>query len=398
MVHPVERHARDAALAGARPAGGARALPAPRAGREGAACRAARAVRAADRRGRRRVPSAGGGERAARVPRPRRHAGRDHRGPGVLQRLGRDPGRRRRVGVARPATRRGRGGPRRDAGAGAAHRDPARPPAGDRVGGQRRLPVLRHVLRRGAHPGRTSLQLGRDRDLPAHHPAARPAGGGRAVGPAAARGHRAAARGRTRPSYGRPLGVPGRVAVAAADPRRRTRPGRDRGPGPARGRADPRPGRRLAAQRRRLEPGELPGTRLDRRAAGAGRPGHRGTGHVAAHRRRRHVDVPAARPDRRRRRDPALADDRRTSRAHRPRRRLHAAARSVGGDARLRFPDHPRRTAARPARLAAPGADRPGAGGPSAGGPHARTGARRRRLPAARGRGDPRRLAAAGRR
>jgi ABC-type sulfate transport system permease component len=78
------------------------------------------------------------------------------------------------------------------------------------------------------------------------------------------------------------------------------------------------------------------------------------------------------------------------------RRRLHAAPRRLGRDPGLRVPDHPRRAAARPARLAPARADRPGAGGPAAGGPHPRPGARRRRPPAPRGRRDPRRVALAG--
>ena len=49
---------------------------------------------------------------------------------------------------------------------------------------------------------------------------------------------------------------------------------------------------------------------------------------------------------------------------------LHAAARGLRGDPRLRLPDHPRPAAARPARLAAAGADRPGAGGAAARGAH----------------------------
>ena len=116
---------------------------------------------------------------------------------------------------------------------------------------------------------------------------------------------------------------------------------------------------------------------IDGRAAGAGRPRHRGAGHVAADRGRRHLDVAAARADRVGHRDPALAVDRRTPGAHAHRRRVHAAARCLGRDPGLRVPDHPRRAAARPARLAPAGADRPGTGGPAAGGAHPRAGARR---------------------
>ena len=60
------------------------------------------------------------------------------------------------------------------------------------------------------------------------------------------------------------------------------------------------------------------------------------------------------------------------------RRLLHAAARRLRGDPRLRLPDHARPAAARPARLPAAGADRPGAGGAAARRAHGRAGARRR--------------------
>ena len=69
------------------------------------------------------------------------------------------------------------------------------------------------------------------------------------------------------------------------------------------------------------------------------------------------------------------------------RRLLHAAARGLRGDPRLRLPDHPGPAAAGPAGLAAAGADRPGAGGPAARRPHDRAGARRDRRPAAPGGG-----------
>ena len=60
------------------------------------------------------------------VPRPRRHAGRDRRRPGLLQRRGGGPHGRRRVGVARPAAGRGRRGARRDARRRCSARSPCR--------------------------------------------------------------------------------------------------------------------------------------------------------------------------------------------------------------------------------------------------------------------------------
>ena len=70
--------------------------------------------------------------------------------------------------------------------AGAAHGDPARPAAGDRVRGQRGLPLLRDRVRDRAHPRRCPQRHRRDRDLPADHDRVRPPGRGRAVGAAAA--------------------------------------------------------------------------------------------------------------------------------------------------------------------------------------------------------------------
>ena len=84
-------------------------------------------------------------------------------------------------------------------------------------------------------------------------------------------------------------------------------------------------------------------------------------------------------------RHPALALRRRAAGALDPRRLLHAAARGERGDARLRLPDHPRPAAARPARLAAAGADGAGARRAAAGRPHPDAGARRHRRPAAAG-------------
>ena len=270
-------------------------------GAEGAARGAAGAVRAADGGGRRRLPRARRRERPARLPRPRRHPGRDHRRPGVLQRLGRDPRGGWRLGVARPSSGRGRRCAGREPRPGAADGHAARSATGDRVGGHRGVPVLRHGLRRRAHPGRPALQLGGDRDLPAHHQPARPPGGGRPVGAAAAGGRPVCCSRPPARVVRRTRRSPGSWPVRGGlDPGRRSSPGARDGPAGAAGRrADPRARRRLAAQRRRLEPGQLPRPGDDRRAAGAARAGHRGAGHLAAHCLRRHLDVPAARPLRR---------------------------------------------------------------------------------------------------
>ena len=67
-------------------------------------------------------------------------------------------------------------------------------------------------------------------------------------------------------------------------------------------------------------------------------------------------------------RDPSLAHPLRAPAPVGARRAVHAAARGLGGDPRLRLPDHPRPPAARPARLAAADPGRPGPGGPAAGG------------------------------
>ena len=77
-----------------------------------------------------------------------------------------------------------------------------------------------------------------------------------------------------------------------------------------------------------------------------------GAGQLAAHRRRRHLDVAAARRARSRSSSPAARGPRAERAAARVLDgRLHAAARRLRGDARLRLPDHPRPAAARPARL-----------------------------------------------
>ena len=127
-------------------------------------------------------------------------------------------------------------------------------------------------------------------------------------------------------------------------------------------RPDPRAGRGVVAQRRQLEPGQLPRVGDHRRAAGAARAGHRGPGHLTAHGRRRDLDVAAARPLRGGHSHPALAVDGRAPVAHDVRRAVHAAPRGVGRDVGIRVPDHPRRATARPARLPAAGARRAGGG------------------------------------
>ena len=139
--------------------------------------------------------------------------------------------------------------------------------------------------------------------------------------------------------------------------------------------------------RRRLGPGQLPrrsrpsGSR--ERAAGAG---DRRAGHLAAHRRRRDLDVAAL---------GLLVAVVVTRRSHtRAERRvrglldglfmlpLGVSAVTLGFGFLITLD----RAAARPARLAAAGADRPGPGGAAARRTHAGAGARRRRRPAAPGR------------
>ena len=222
------------------------------------------AVRAADRRGRRRLPAAARRGRAARVPRPRRHPGRDRRRAGVLQRRRRDPRRRRRLGVPRPAPGRGRRRARRH--------------ARGRCSVDVTLPALRPAIVSAASVvflfcatafgvvltlGGLRYSTRRDRDLPAHHQPARPAGRGRPVDPPAGRRSPAAA-GRAPPGAA-PYAGRRRWPAVVARPRR---PGARRPAGPCRRPAlllvlvaaplgDP--GRRLAAaSTARLEPGQLP--------------------------------------------------------------------------------------------------------------------------------------------
>ena len=178
-------------------------------------------------------------------------------------------------------------------------------------------------------------------------------------------------------------------------PRRGDTPGprRDVRPARAGGRTDRVAGGGLAPRPRRLEPGQLPRAPDARLPPGAARAGHRRRRELPAHRRRRHLDVPAARPLRGDGRHPALAHPLGATPPRGARRPLHAAARGLGGDPRLRLPDHPGQPAARPARLAPADPDRPGAGRAPARRPGAGAGAVRRRRPAAPGRRDPRRLA-----
>ena len=261
----------------------------------------------------RRVPAAGGGVRAAGLPRPGRDAGRDHRRPHLLQRRRRDPRGRRRLGVARPAAGRGGRGARREPGPGVPHGHLPGPAAGAGGRRERGVPLLRHVVRRGADPRRAALLLGRDRDLPAHHPAARPAGGRRALDPPAARDHRAPG--------------PRRPAPSRARPDRRASYGAARG-GPG-GRTRPSvaltllvlvlvaaPILTLVVGSLRaddaLEARELPPAHHRRRGQRAAGPGHRRAGHLAADRGGRDLDGAAARRVDRGRGQPPLAHPRRT--------------------------------------------------------------------------------------
>ena len=319
VVHAVVRGRGHAGDGAARGAGRARALPAAVPGAAAAARGAADAVRAADRRGRRRVPP---GARVGRTPgraRPRRHPGGDHRGAGLLQPRRRGPHRRHRLGEPRPTRRRGGRRARGLARPGVPDGHAARAGRPDRLRGQRGLPVLRDRVRRRADPRRTALRHRRDRDLPAHHPAARPAGrrcslaapaGRRDRAPVRRReGPRPARRGRAAPGPGPP----------ACDDRRTGRAG-DAARAAAGGGADRHPGLRVVPGRRRLGLGQLPRADHHRHRPDAGGPGDRRAGQLAAHRRRRDLDVGRAGAARVARGHPALARHRRAPDALRPRR------------------------------------------------------------------------------
>ncbi len=238
--------------------------------------------------------------------------------------------------------------------AGVPDRHPARADAGHRVGSERRVPVLRHLVRHRAHARRAALRHGGDRDLPAHHPVPRPARRLRALGAAAGRRLRAAVRraadphrARARPRPGRRSGTPPGVraerdAAVLVDDR------------PRRCCSSPRRCSALVVRslrrRRRVEPAELPRPRHDRRrrAAGARCP--------------RRWRTPGGSPSTRRCwRCCSACSSRSWSRVRPPGRRapcagharrgVHAAARRLRGDPRLRVPGHPRPAAARPAQL-----------------------------------------------
>ena len=203
----------------ARPARGARAPPARDPGPDLGPRPAGRAVRAADRRGRRRLRARDRPGRPAGL-----RLGLDGSAIAIIAGLVffnasvviRVVG--RRLGVARPAPGRGRGRARCLAVAGAARRHLPRPATGDRVGRHGRLPLLRHGVRDRAHPRRAALLERRDPDLPAHHRPPRPPGRGRPLGPAARGRHRPAARGGPRPPYAGRHGRPRPRAATAPAP------------------------------------------------------------------------------------------------------------------------------------------------------------------------------------
>ena len=383
------------------PARRARAVPPPRARWEGAARGAAGAVRAADRGGRRGLPRAASARAgrsassASTAPRSRSSPGWCSSTPSVVIRV---------VGGAWEVL-----DPRPAEAAAALGATPLQ------VLRTVTLPALRPaivsaasvvflfcatVVRRGAHPGRAALQLGGDRDLPAHHQPARPPGGSRAVDPAAGRGRRTAARVGEGASYAGPVAGPGR------------RPGRgrlDRGDLPALARDRSCWRLLVAAPILALVVGSL------RNEGGWSLANYRAlatTGEQQA------VLAPVTEALvtslrtavdatwmslllgllRGGRGHPALAVDGRAPAAHGVRRAVHAAPRGLGRDARIRLPDHPRRAAPRPARLAVARARRPGAGGAAPRRPHARSRARQRRRPAPPGSGHAGRPAVAGRR
>ena len=146
-----------------------------------------RAVRPADRRGRRRVPLAARRGRPARVPAPRRHVRGHRRRARVLQLRGRRAHRRWAVGAPRPARRAGGPRARRVALAGVPHRHAARADPRDRLRRVAGVPVLRDRVRHGARPRWAAVRHDRDRDLDPDHAVPRPARRRRAVGRAARR-------------------------------------------------------------------------------------------------------------------------------------------------------------------------------------------------------------------
>ena len=230
------------------------------------------------------------------------------------------------------------------AAAGAARRDLPRPAAGDRLGGHGRVPLLCDRVRDRADARRAALLQRRDPDLPAHHQPPRPPGRGRPVG-APARSWSpallvAAARARRTPDA---TVARSQVRLRRPTPRRPPRPRRDRR---ARSSWWSCRSRSLVVavppRRRRLEPGQLPRPPDPGLPPGAARPGHRRARELL----RIAVDATwmslLLGLSRRADRHPPLAHPLRATAPRRPRRAVHAAARRLRGDPRLRLPDHPR--------------------------------------------------------
>ena len=332
------------------------------------------------------------------VARPRRQPGRDRRRPGVLQRLGRDPGRRRRLGVARPAPGRGRGRARRVAVRRCCATSPS-PPCGRRSSRPRRVVFLFCAtafgivltlggLRYSSVETQIYLLTTDLLDLQA-------AAALSVLQLVVVTG--AAGRGGPRPSYaGRHGRARSRVAAPPATPRRPPGPRRDAGPAACWWSLPLAvAGRRVAA--RSTAPGAWPTTAPCRRPAPTRRCSSRSPTPLvnsAPHRRRRDLDVAAARALARDDRHPPLAHPRRAPRSGPcldglfmlP---LGVSAVTLG----FGFLVTLGQPAARPARLAAADPGRPGPGRAAARRPDPRPGARRDRRPAAPGRRDPRRLA-----
>ncbi len=407
--HALAGRARHGAVAAARRARRVRAVPVPVPRAPGRARARHGPVRAADRRRRRRVPVAARAGRPAGVPAARRDVRGDRRRARVLQLLRGGAHGRRALGAPRPARRAGRARPRRDAVARVPHRDAPGADARDHERRVDRLPLLRDCVRRRARARRHPLRDHRDGDLDPDDPVPRPAHRGGAVG-RAARGRRGGAH-RREPHAGPARAGPepvvlGVVRAPAAPVARRPPDGRPgarrahRGRGRrarraparhARGALVPRPGRRLG-------PRQLREPRHHGRAQRPVRHRVGGGGQLAAHRRARDR---ARRRDRRSggaRRVPAPPLARGSARDLGARLGVHAPARGLRGDGRLRLPRHARpaaRPRRRPAHVGAPRADRAGGRRDAARRAHGPADAARHRPAPARGRRDPRRRARA---
>ena len=183
-------HGAGAGLDGARrrdrPAGGLCLRPIPLPGTWPRARDADRALRAADARGRARLPAVRRprrlAQRRARLvrARPRRGDGHDlgdPRGARLLQRSDRGASRLRRVGEPRSRDRGGRAAAGRGPARHAAQRDAAGARTGDRLGGGAGLRLHLHLLRGRARARRAGPRDARGRDLPPRRPAHRAAGG-----------------------------------------------------------------------------------------------------------------------------------------------------------------------------------------------------------------------------